>query len=456
MGRWNARRMQLIFRRADARPPIEHIDTETPAVILKILPDPFYHGGLGASRSLGRLGIPVYSVHEDRLAPAASSRYLHGRMFWTPDPDDADQLRQGLLRLAADIGRPAVLIPVDDASAVFVAEHGDELRPWFIFPAPPHNLPRRLADKYLMYRMCRELGVPCATAALPTSLAEAQDFAARIGLPLVAKLTCQWRRGHAGALRSTSVIHTREELVDYYGRCEQAEGTTLLLQEYIPAGPGDDWFFHGYCDSRSTCRPAFTGIKERSYPPHFGVTCLGRSVENERLCRQIEELLTRLSFHGILDIDLRWDARDDQYKLLDFNPRLGAQFRLFENTAGIDLARAAYLDLTGQAIPAGVPVAGRGFVVEILDPIAALGYRRRGELDVRSWATSLHGVTEKAWFAADDLAPFGLVCLRMGWHGVHRQINRISRDAVRPRYLEPRYRPGRAPRGAQPEQDERP
>ncbi|WP_239334674.1 hypothetical protein [Frankia sp. CiP3] len=431
---------------------MEHFDTEIPAVVLKILPDPFYHGGLGVIRSLGRLGIPVYGVHEDRLAPAASSRYLHGRMFWHPDPEDAALLRHGLLRLAAHIGRPAVLIPVDDASAVFVAEHGDELRPWFIFPTPPHDLPRRLADKYLLYKMCRELNVPCATTAMPTSLAEAEEFAAGNGLPLVAKLTCQWRRGRSQQLRSTSMIHTRDELVEYYHRCEQVEGVALLLQEYIPAGPRDNWFFHGYCDFRSMCRPAFTGIKERSYPPHFGVTCLGRSVENERLSRQIEKLLTQISFRGILDIDLRWDNRDKQYKMLDFNPRLGAQFRLFQNTAGIDLVQAAYLDLTGQPIPIGAPMNGRRFVVEILDPIAALGYRYRGELNVRSWMRSLHGVTEKAWFAVDDLAPFGLVCLRMVWHGINRQI---SQHSARPRNSEPRYRAGRALRGVHAEQPEK-
>ena len=43
-------------------------------------------------------------------------------------------------RLAERIGRPAVLIPTDDAGSIFLAEHGEQLRPSFLFPAPPAGL----------------------------------------------------------------------------------------------------------------------------------------------------------------------------------------------------------------------------------------------------------------------------------------------------------------------------
>src|ERR1700691_5888607 len=86
-------------------------DTSTPAVVLKLDPNVLHHGGLGVIRSLGRLGVPVYGVHEGRFAPAGSSRYLQGRCFWQPGADDADRIRAGLLRLAERIGQRAVLIP---------------------------------------------------------------------------------------------------------------------------------------------------------------------------------------------------------------------------------------------------------------------------------------------------------------------------------------------------------
>ena len=150
-----------------------------------------------------------------------------------------------------------------------------------------------------------------------------------------------------------------------------------MLQEFIPGGPGHDWFFHGYCDASSTCRPAFTGVKERSYPADAGLTSLGRSAPNDDLREEITALLARLGYRGLLDLDIRLDERSGQYNLLDFNPRLGAQFRLFRDTAGTDVALAAYLDLTGQPIPPGEQVNGRRFLVENYDPISALALLAR-------------------------------------------------------------------------------
>ena len=101
-----------------------------------------------------------------------------------------------------------------------------------------------------------------------------------------------------------------------------------------PRGHPGDWFFHGYCSANSDCRPAYTGIKLRSYPAHAGLTSLGCAVANDELATLVTALLAELSYRGLVDLDLRRDARDGQYKLLDFNPRLGAQFRLFRNRTG--------------------------------------------------------------------------------------------------------------------------
>ena len=415
-------------------------DPDTPAVVLKFDPNILHHGGLGVIRSLGRAGVPVYGVHEGPWAPAASSRYLRGRCFWQPSADDVERTRAGLLRLAEWIGRPAVLVPTDDAGSIFLAEHGAGLRPQFLFPDPPADLPRRVADKFSLQQVCRELNVPSPRAALAGSLEAAREFAAEAGFPVVAKLTTPWARGRRkprstgaggrppGTPRSTSIVTGRQQLGDIY-RASAAAGVPLMLQEYIPGGAGQDWFFHGYCDGASRCRPAFTGVKERSYPAHAGLTSLGRSAPNPVLRDQVAGLLARLGYRGIVDLDLRWDDRDGQYKLLDFNPRIGAQFRLLRDTAGTDVVTACYLDLTGGTIPQAEQVSGRGFVVENYDPAAAFGYWRRRELGPRSWLSSLRTVDETAWFARDDLRPFAVMCLRVAGRGLARQLTTWARGA---------------------------
>jgi D-aspartate ligase len=417
---------------AGAGAPVVAFDTGTPAVVLKLDRNVFHHGGLGVIRSLGRAGIDVYGVHEDPLAPAAWSRYLRGRWYWTPDPGFPDRVVAGLLQLAERIGRPAVLIPTDDAGAILLNEHATQLRARFRFPEAPLGLPRLLAGKYSLYELCAQRNVPHVATTLPATVAEAEEFASSVGYPLVAKLARPWQAHQRRTVRSTTIVHSRQDLVDLYW---QAPAGGLMLQEYIPGGPGQDWYFHGYCNARSECEPAFTGVKERSYPPHSGLTSFGRAVPNPELHRQVTELLTSIGYRGIMDLDLRLDPRDGQYKLLDFNPRIGAQFRVFQNADGIDVARAAHLDLTGRPIPPGRAAAGRRFLVENYDTLAALGYLRRGELSLRSWLGTLRAVDEKAWFARDDLTPFGLMCLRMAWRVVERPFGqRRPAEAAAPRF----------------------
>ena len=51
------------------------VDTSTPVVVAKLVPELFDYQGLGIVRSLGRLGIRVLGCHDSLRAPAAASRY---------------------------------------------------------------------------------------------------------------------------------------------------------------------------------------------------------------------------------------------------------------------------------------------------------------------------------------------------------------------------------------------
>src|SRR5579863_3621357 len=92
-----------------------------------------------------------------------------------------------------------------------------------------------------------------------------------------------------------------------------------------------------------------------------------------------------VGYRGIVDIDFRYDSRDGEYKILDVNSRIGSTFRLFVSRTGMDVARALYLDLTGQDVPVATLAAGRKWMVEDLDLVASLGYWRDGALNLREW-----------------------------------------------------------------------
>ncbi|MEV6024536.1 ATP-grasp domain-containing protein [Streptomyces sp. NPDC052036] len=378
-------------------------DREVPGLIVKFGDYPLHHGGVGAVRSLGRLGIPMYAITEDRYTPAAVSRYLRRAFVWpTTGTEEPERLVEGLLRIGRRIGRPTVLIPTDEEAAVLIAEHQDVLGGPFLFPKVDAKLPRRLASKQGLHELCVEHGIPSPQAAFPQSYDDIVRFAEKARFPLVAKNREAFVRRERPAVNGTTRITTPEGLITLARDWGERPG--VILQEYLPREEAEDWIVHAYFGQDSAPLALFTGVKVRSWPPHAGMTANAYVVDNPELADLAARFIKQIGFTGIVDLDLRFDRRDGRYKLLDFNPRMGAQFRLFENEAGVDVVRAMHLDLTGRTVPEGEQRAGHRYVVENIDLAALMAYRRSGYTTPHAPARA--SGTELAWFAGDDPRPF--------------------------------------------------
>ena len=374
-----------------------------PALILKVGQYPLHSGGVGAVRTLGRFGVPVYVTSEDPFTPAAVSRYAAGHFRWraTGHEDPAD-LVDGLTAIGRQIGEPSVLVPVDDEAAVLIAEHADDLSGHFLFPRIRPGLSRQLASKHELFSLCRLHGVPAPESVYVSSAEAVAAFTETATFPVVAKNAEPWVRRRAPAVDGTTVVESAAELTALAAAA--GDSATFILQDYIPHEQAEDWIVHLYCDSGSNCLVLFTGVKLRSWPPNTGATASGIAVPNPALADLAGRFCKAVGFRGVADLDVRYDRRDGQYKLVDFNPRMGNQFRLFQTVAGIDVLRALYLDMTGQHVHPGDQVNGRRIVVEHIDLFARIGQRGSGYAP--SSAPGRASSTEFAWLAADDPLPF--------------------------------------------------
>lgn len=396
------------------------IDTTTPVVVLSAKS----HGSLGIIRSLGRLGVPVIAVDSDPRGPASYSRYLRRRSVLDLAEASPDTLIEHLGKVGAAIGRPSVLIPTWDETAVVVAERREELAEWFLVPKQPRGLAPRLSDKRAMAALAIEHGVPTPNIVVPTDVDDAARFAETAVFPVMLK-GIDGNRLYARTGRKMVLVHDPSELVTWFKALEDPEGPNVMLQEYIPGGDDTVWMFNGYFDEASEARLAITGQKLRQSPVYTGATSLGITRPNAEVEAMTRRWMKALGYRGILDIGYRFDARDGQYKVLDVNPRIGATFRLFLADSGLadgslDVARALYLDLTGQPIPEAQPRYGRKWMVE-KDLISSWRYHRDGRLTARGWLGSLRGIEEFGYLAKDDPRPFArLIADRIPWPGRRR------------------------------------
>ncbi|WP_208106971.1 ATP-grasp domain-containing protein [Streptomyces sp. GC420] len=393
-------------------------DTGVPALLLRLDPNPFHHGTLGAVRSLGRAGIEVHAVVESPRSPVTRSRHLH-RAHAAPLDRGLPSVLRTLRRISDIIGRPAVLVPMDDLGAIAAARLAGQLTGRYLLPAQPPDLPERVADKAELAGICEGLGIPHPDTVVPGSAALAVAAARELGLPAVAKWSRPWLLPGGSGLRSTCLVRTPGEAGELYARTERA-GSSLLLQRRLPESPSGDWFFHGYARAAGGCAAGGAGRKERAWPHGAGLTAAGRRLPNPEIERAAARLVGALGYRGVFDLDFRLDPRTGRCHLLDFNPRPGAQFRLFTDSGGLDVVRALHLDLTGRPVTTSAAEPGRVFVVEnyLLLSLLAAPPGRRPERPA--------GI-EAAWFAGDDPGPFLAMAAASLGRGAAKALARAHR-----------------------------
>lgn len=363
--------------------------------------------GLGQARSLGRLGVPVYGTGRTSGVSSEFSRYI--RMNFSPrlTPSEShDQLLEYLIDIADAIGRKSVLLITLDSFAKFAAKHRDILRNYFYMPRLDSTLVEGLCDKKRTHIMALENGMPTVKTGFPESIEEVMEFSEKALFPVIMKAV-DWSTLERRPPNILTLLQSREELLQQYRKISmQVKSPSVILQEYVHGVRSQEWIFQGYFDDQSKCLIAFTGEKLRQFPIFGGTTTLGVISKNEFLQSMAITFLRAIRYSGIVDMDYIYDHRDGMYKILDANPRIGANFRIFVGENGLDVVRAMYLDLTAKTVPQDIQIEGRKWIVEDRDLLASITSYRQGSLSLTGWIRSLRGIKEGAWFALDDPLPF--------------------------------------------------
>jgi predicted ATP-grasp superfamily ATP-dependent carboligase len=288
------------------------------------------------------------------------------------------------------------------------------------------GLAREVSSKEGLYALCRTHGIPTADSVFPADRADVERYADEGRFPVVVKGRDAFDRRRQAIVRSSTVVAGADELRSLAADWPATPG--VILQEYLPREHAEDWIVHLATGPDGDADVVFTGVKTRSWPAHAGITTCAFAVWNPELAGLAATAVRRFGFEGVADLDWRFDGRDGQYKLLDFNPRIGAQFRLFEDDAGIDVLRAQHLVLTGRDVPRGTFPHARRFVLEDLDLAARFAYRMSPSTSPHAPARA--STTELGWFSVDNPLPAVPVVLRRASAVAGRLFGRPTRSST--------------------------
>ena len=385
-------------------------------------------GDLNLVRALGRQGVPVTVIAEYDAAPALRSRYCSDGMVVPRITQEPEVALQVLLRHAGTCREKPVLIASADPDLLLLSRLRPLLEPHYRFAMTPPELVEVLTDKRKFAQLALLHDMPVPRTHAPASIGELQGILPAIRYPVVVKpsVTRGWpadtfpdRDGDLKAL----ILDDAATLIDVCTTLLQRQ-LAFLVQEYIPGG--DDHLFELQVLFGDDSEPLawFVGQKIRTWPPQSGSGCFVRSQRDDRLVGVGIDLLRRIGYRGLADLDFKKHADSGEWLLLEINPRV-SQWHILGGRCGIDLPYLAYLNALGEPLPT-LPGQRDGiYYLHFKNDLRAFRrYRRRGEWStVRYLRSLLKPRHVYQLLASDDPMPF--------LHGVGGTVTGLFKRTLR-------------------------
>jgi predicted ATP-grasp superfamily ATP-dependent carboligase len=357
--------------------------------------------GLGIARSLGRHGVPVCVLDDERSIARVSRHVRH--VLRVPD------LRTEAGTLAAlELARERfglagwVLYPTRDETVAVLARHRAELLRSFRVATPDWPAVRACWDKRETYALAERLGIDHPRTWVPRDEA---DLAATAGRePLVIKPAIKEHFFYATGAKAWRA-DTPAELRDRFARAVEVAGAgEMLVQELIPGGGAEQY---SYCALVRYGRAlaSMTVRRCRQHPSDFGrASTYVETVALPELAAPSLRLLGELGFTGLVELEYKRDPRDGRYKLLDVNARTWG-YHTLGAAAGVDFPYLLFRDLTGDPPEPVEARPGVRWVRLLTDVPNAARDALHGDLRVGDYLRSLRGVDVEAVFSLTDPLP---------------------------------------------------
>ncbi len=357
--------------------------------------------GLGIVRSLGRRGVPVCVV-DDEHSIARVSRYTS---CWEriADLGDEERLVEDLLRIGRERDLAGwVLFPTRDETVAAIARNRERLASFFRVPTAGWETIRWAWDKRSTYELAESLGVPAPRTWQPASVEELDAIDGQP--PFAIKPAIKehfFYETKAKAWRADSLAELRElvaKALDIVGPGE------VLVQELIP-GDGEQQYAYGALYEDGEPVATMVARRLRQHPPEFGrASTYVETIEAPEVEELSRQLLGKIRFSGLVELEFKRDPRNGAFKLLDFNARTWG-YHTIAGEAGVDFPYLLFRRQLGQPVEAQRARSGVRWVRILTDLPTAIGEILRGRLRTRPYLNSLRRAHTEAVFSREDPLP---------------------------------------------------
>jgi D-aspartate ligase len=357
--------------------------------------------GLGIVRSLGRRGIPV-GVIDDEKSIAQYSRYtkFHRRL---PSLHEPIETVQGLLDIGRERGlRGWVLYPTRDELVATLSQHRDALSEIFCVTTPGWETVKCLWDKRNMYRLGDELGIPVPRTWYPRNASDLERVDGHF--PVALKPAIKEHFFYATKVKAWRA-NSPAELRELY-RCalRHIPPEEIMIQDLIPGTGACQYAFCSFFKQGSSIAKLIA-CRRRQHPLEFGrSSTYVETVDVPLLEEYSERFLRAINYYGLVEVEYKCDPRDGQYRLLDINGRTWG-YHTIGQLAGVDFPYLLFADQLNEPVASCTGRAGVRWIRLLTDlPTGVVGILS-GQIEGGAYLESIRNFDEEAVFSAEDPLP---------------------------------------------------
>lgn len=272
--------------------------------------------------------VKPYLLGRDSLGVTYYSD-LFSRIKYHADIEDPAALVKALREYAGEIpheGRPLLLIGTSDKYVRLIVENRKHLEDLYVMNVPTAEVNHALQDKKQFYSLAAEHGLPIPDTYFH-KVGEPPSVQVR-RYPVVVKPSngIEYFRNSFPHQQKIYQVHSDAELTEVISVIE-ASGyrDELIIQDYIPGDDTYNWDSVLYLNTQGRAELVTFGqvaLQEHIASAVGNYTAVIARYDKPTMT-QLAQFLEAVGYTGIANADLKYDSRDGQYKVLEFNTRQG-------------------------------------------------------------------------------------------------------------------------------------
>lgn len=234
-----------------------------------------------------------------------------------------------------------LLIACGDRYTELICENKAQLEKRFVIPYIDQALKLQLENKADFYQMCEAHDLPYpATVIVSKETQDQIDLPFDFPVALKASNSIAWLEIDFPGKKKAFKVETRAELEDLVHKAYAAGyRDKLIIQDFIPGGDDAMYVLNSYSNAQGKVQMMCLGhcLLEDHTPAGVGNYNAIVQEANQDLYQTYQAFLEAIGFIGFSNFDLKYDARDGQYKVFEINIRQGRS-SYFATASGCNLA----------------------------------------------------------------------------------------------------------------------